>query len=647
MTIDRHQGAGELSYTNINCSRNRCYDVLVNLLISLPILSAIINALSWLRFGVDLPLLDDWRNWNFGLTGSFDLKHLFVPAKGTLDPIGLALDSLATRSLNGNTIAYQFLSMVTVLSSVLWLQWHLLSVALKDRLLTASAFSFTLFMLQPGSYWGLQNLAYHQAIPVVCNLSAINLFTGEKWNDWKIPIVLMLGIISGMTCISGTLSILAIGAASLILSRFIKGSDQKPLVRGGLSLLITGVITSIPQAWVTAVFQEVTHRPDIPLASPFRADFWFYFLGEFGKSLLLPQHHPVLSLVITTIVLMISFSLLVRHLRQLRRSDLPPLSEARTGIISFLLVAMVIPYVLIVSAGRTTLRPPEITNLTDVFALPFSGSCFFWVALLWPWVAATGYQATMKCTFQRVGNLAGVLAAVLPMIILPLIISGGALQHSSYYRSVTKVRAAGVRCIESALQHFGPVFCPQVSPEELSSTIFFAKANGASFTRTINFATIPIGTCDPAPLFRFSNADPKDLIFDSIDPIDPLQNGYRYSAGFDPKIMFATGHPNEINYCAILEVSAIMRVTEPDEAQLFYRFPGQAAFSEENSQRVRLNAANGERVQISFQISNPNGLVDQLRFDPVIRAQRFDVMEMEIRCRGARPKQDPWSVHRQ
>ncbi|MHC1745050.1 MAG: hypothetical protein AB9873_18760 [Syntrophobacteraceae bacterium] len=257
MTIDRHQGAGELSYTNINCSRNRCYDVLVNLLISLPILSAIINALSWLRFGVDLPLLDDWRNWNFGLTGSFDLKHLFVPAKGTLDPIGLALDSLATRSLNGNTIAYQFLSMVTVLSSVLWLQWHLLSVALKDRLLTASAFSFTLFMLQPGSYWGLQNLAYHQAIPVVCNLSAINLFTGEKWNDWKIPIVLMLGIISGMTCISGTLSILAIGAASLILSRFIKGSDQKPLVRGGLSLLITGVITSIPQAWVTAVFRKL------------------------------------------------------------------------------------------------------------------------------------------------------------------------------------------------------------------------------------------------------------------------------------------------------------------------------------------------------------------------------------------------------
>ena len=124
---------------------------------------------------IDLPFYDDWRAYIQGRAGLLDLGYLFTPENGTYYPVGKMLDAIAQRYLDGNSVAYQFLSMTIVLGSLLALQWRLLSFAMKDRLFAASAFSLTVFMLQPGSYWGHQNLAYHQAVPLLCLVAVLAL----------------------------------------------------------------------------------------------------------------------------------------------------------------------------------------------------------------------------------------------------------------------------------------------------------------------------------------------------------------------------------------------------------------------------------------------------------------------------------------
>src|SRR5215208_100720 len=89
------------------------------LLIALPLLSLALCAIAWLRYGIDIPWFDDWRGYAAGTMNSLSPGHLFRPINDTLAPVGWVLDALAQRYLDGNSVAYQFLSMVTVLGSLL------------------------------------------------------------------------------------------------------------------------------------------------------------------------------------------------------------------------------------------------------------------------------------------------------------------------------------------------------------------------------------------------------------------------------------------------------------------------------------------------------------------------------------------------
>jgi hypothetical protein len=140
-------------------------------LIAVPILALILNALSWLRYGVDLPFLDDWNEYYTQSATSLSFSHLFAPGNDTIYPVGRALDVLAQKYLSGNGIAYQFISMIAVLGFLLFLQWKLLTRVIKDPLVRASAFGLCVFMICPYTYWGLQNIAYVQALPTICILA--------------------------------------------------------------------------------------------------------------------------------------------------------------------------------------------------------------------------------------------------------------------------------------------------------------------------------------------------------------------------------------------------------------------------------------------------------------------------------------------
>ena len=63
--------------------------------VALPLLMLGANLLAWLRWGTDLPYLDDWRVYDEGSALSLNVQRLFRAVNNTISPVGLALDVTA------------------------------------------------------------------------------------------------------------------------------------------------------------------------------------------------------------------------------------------------------------------------------------------------------------------------------------------------------------------------------------------------------------------------------------------------------------------------------------------------------------------------------------------------------------------------
>ena len=176
-------------------------------LIALPVVMLLFHLLLWLRYGTDLPFYDDWTGYVSGDIDSLRWSKLTRATNNTMSPVGYVLDALAQRGLGGNAIAYQFLSMLTVLGGLLWLQWRLLCWVLDSPTARAAAFALCVFMLQPGTYWGEQNLAYHQALPLLFLLLALDVTFVSGLRGRILGLLsCVLGLLAGFSYISGAVA---------------------------------------------------------------------------------------------------------------------------------------------------------------------------------------------------------------------------------------------------------------------------------------------------------------------------------------------------------------------------------------------------------------------------------------------------------
>lgn len=608
----------------------------------LPVASLALAAFSWLRFGMDLPLWDDWRTYRNGTAGSLAPAYLFAPENDTLYPVGKALDALAFRFLDGNTVAYQLLSMLAVLGLLLALQWRLLRASLGDRLPAASAFVLTLFMLQPETYWGLQNLAFHQAIPLVCCLAALVVVLGARWQrGWSVAALVLLALLAGFSYISGAFAMLAVALVLLLAAPFIQPAERAPLLRGGLALALPAAAATLAQIWVIAVVQRGTHLAEVPLALPTEPAFWAFLLGKIGRSLMLPVDRPWLSLAVTATVALLAAAVFGRQVHRLVRGAPKPLADVRPGLVYVALGAAVFAYLLIIAAGRTHLRPPEVETFVEFFGLGFRRFHFFWVTLLWPWLAA----ALWAMLPRRIGQPVRFGLLVVPALIVAALFEAGAFRHPAYYRHTMDARAAGTRCLLAQLQRGQGIDCPELDPADLTLAVVNGKQAGASFARGLPSLPSSSGDADPAPLARLTPASTpawtlQDLTLERQSPA-----AFELRAGGDGAILFDTGQRGTLERCVILEVLARQRVSEDDTAQLFFRRPGQHGFSEAWSQKAAI-AAGGAFREVAFELVSRHGFADGLRFDPVTRAQRFELQGLEVRCRMTLPERPQGVVPR-
>jgi hypothetical protein len=576
------RGWGGMLINNLSQKYNFLFQkylsVLTLILIGLPILNLVLNAVSWLRFGIDIPFMDDWRAYYEGGIGTFNLDHLFKPVNDTFYPVGLALDSLSYRLLAGNSIAYQFVSMITVLGLLLLLQWRLLLLAVEDKFLSAVAFCFTLLMLQPGSYWGLQNVAYHQAIPLICGMWALYLtLVSNKIGFAQTIALILLGLISGFSYISGAFLILVLGSILLVMSFSLQQDNE--LKKSGMVLIATSLITVPAQLWVIVAVQHGgTHSPNIPMAYPYQIDFWIFILGKIGCSLLLPVTYQLFSFIVTCVITLITISVVLYIIRKIFAKEFYILPE-KISIIFLALSSIILIYLMLVAAGRTNDHPALLHSPLDIFILGYARFHFFWVTILWPWLIATIITIGVKQQWWSKGEIQRVLIVIMPIFIVLIVFGTRAFLHNDYYQSVQSFRIDGVRCLAVEMQKHGAINCPTLNPTDLSSQIAFAKKTHASFMPLLsNLYSAHSSLTKEDIIHRLSigktfaqlnvplNADLKSNSF--IDRIKKVQNGvvvkgWAFSDSTDP-LMYAIAVSDET-------IVAIGEINEPraDVVQAF------------------------------------------------------------------------------
>lgn len=606
-------------------------------LLFVPIFSLGLSAVSWLQHGIDLPFLDDWRTYERGTALSLKLSDLFTPSNDTLYPVGMALDALAQRYLGGNSVAYQFVSMVGLLGLLLWLQWRLLSSTLENSLLAASAFSLSVFMLQPGSYWGLQNLAYHQGLPILFILGAIAVILDRSWTVWwGIPTVAMLGLLSGFSYISGAISSFVAAILLLIFALFAVTPYRRALVQGGLSLLAASCVTVAAQLWVILFVQRGNiHDPSARWALPVELDFWAFLAGKAGRSLVLPSTSPVASLLVVVALILVTLGLAVRILLRLRNRTFGLRRGSKVGVVFVTLTASIFAYLALLSAGRANLRPPNIAAPLEVFSFGFLNYYhFFWPTLLWPWVAAAGFSALKELSSSG-ERYTHAFALVVPLIAIPYAIAFGAFSHQSFFGSHEKWRlATQVRCLQTALNKNEDITCPTLYPGNLTTAFAHGEQIGSSFTRYFARNPAPPPADEAASNLRLPiRLETLRLI--NIAGTRQKGDAVAYEAMPDP-ILIADLPPHSLRQCSHVEVAVLMRASQPDSAQMFYLPSGQTEYTAQASVSAPVPGQETGFAWIVLSARSVRGFEAELRLDPVGQKQNFEVKELEVRCRAVR-----------
>lgn len=605
------------------------------LAVGLPVLSLVLGALAWLRYGIDMPWFDDWRGYAAGTIDSLDPAYLFKAMNDTMSPVGLALDALAQRFLDGNSVAYQFLSMVTVLGSLLVLQWKLLNRVLDTRWQAAVCFLFTLLMLQPDSYWGLENLAYYQALPLVFILWALVLMSGpDPGRAWRGPAVGLLGLLAGLTYISGAFGAFAVGVASLALAPlFHSDPARRRLMRDWAWFTAASGVTVAVQFFFSVLKFRGTHV-GIPLALPNEAQFWAYYLGKLARSLLLPPGWPLSSLLVTVLACAVALAGAALLLRRAFAATATA-QERRVASIYVPLGAMVLVYLMLVAAGRTNFRPPEMHDLLQIFAHGFTRFHFFWATLIWPWVVAALFALFPRAPlFGRAGPL---WAAALVVVFAVLVFVGGGFDHMPKQQEIAEGRTSVAHCLLRELQRGGEVRCQGLLPPRLETdpapdaypAYMYARKIGASFVR--NFPTLPPSRRRET-IAAFYNMD-RGSAKPRMRGLEALGNGSFRSVGNDPQLYIQTNQPQITRRCETMDVDVEIKVSARDTLQLFY-VPARdnEEYSEANSVITTMGADGASLQTLSFRLESATGFFESLRLDPGSRPQVLEIPSIKVYC---------------
>jgi hypothetical protein len=269
--------------------------------------------------------------------------------------------------------------------------------------------------------------------------------------------------LAGFTYISGAFGVLSTGVTLLLFARTCHGGATRRLMmrRAGL-FTAAGAITAALQFYFTVwkVHGTGTHA-GLPLVWPNEPQFWMFFLGKIGRSLLLSPDNPNSSLALAVLACIAAAGIAVAVLRRAEGVDATA-QDKRVAGIYISLFAMVFVYMLLVAAGRTNYRDRAIDQLLDIFSFAFTRFHFFWATLLWPWAAAAIVSLSRRVLEKSpVVQWGGIM---LVLLLAGRMAESGAYDHMKVHREMAAGRLRVANCLLAELQKGGEIRCPALLP---------------------------------------------------------------------------------------------------------------------------------------------------------------------------------------
>lgn len=573
----------------------------------------VMQLIAWLRWGIDIPFMDDWRTL-YSKPGTLELVDLFSPANDTLYPVGKFIDALMVRYFSYNSIVYQTLSMITCLGGIVALQYAILRKT-ASSLVLIPAFLMCVFIMQPYSYWGSQNIAFHQAIPLLTLLGAINVtLSGKPSSAARIASVSLLAMVGGFAYISGAFAALAALFVSLLFFLSVDKTASRPFRDAAIGFGVAAAVTLPAQLSVILYFQSGHIHTQTAWALPWSWEFWTFALGLIARAMSLAVHgDPVVFSAIAAVCFVLAIAAITVHLTQkvilktLPREDLP-----RTYAL-LVTVAVIACYVCLVSAGRSGLGAMPELGWSNYFSRGGGRFHFFWVTLLFPIAAA----AILAHAFPRVAK-SPLSISLLCVAILAHAFTSGAFSYDAAFKEATDGwQRPGLLCLQQRVVNNEPVVCPSLYPGDITMAVNNAKAWNTSFARLLDFPADVVGT--PVP-FTIENVAGGALMGKTAD-------GLTLRGALDPQVYLKLEPAVIESGCPTLHLYGVVLSETIDIAELFYIPRGETSYKSENRASAVIPS---DKLEIS--VSNVAGFEPMLRLDPGASEQTYRLSDLIVTC---------------
>lgn len=597
---------------------------------AIPVISLFGTAALWVRYGIDLPFIDDWRDFAHGTAGSLALPDLFQPANDTIYATGKLLDALAVRLLAYNGIVYQLLSLIICLGALLFFQHRLLF-----RSMTTAAASLgmltSILMMQPYSYWGLQNLAYHQVLPLTALFAGLALtVTSQLSNATLTALVGVISILGGLAYISG--AFVALSSAGVLYLLSLRGTPEtaRRLRHGAYGFAIGAICTLPPQLWVILSLQGGgIHDKGIPWTFPWQTEFWVFLFGLIGRSIGAQAFLPGTAIALTSLLTASFMITAFVCLYKLRKAQIP-LNEIRFPVVYLTLFCSIGLYSILIATSRSAHGATPDAAMYDWFLRSGGRFHYFWITTLIPWAASAVYYIT----FDRINNiLKTITLIIISTAFLYYSYLAGMFDYSSFYQTWAARRQLDMNCIQEKILLGDPIVCGGMWQRDLTKAVSTARKLGTNFSRNLLFRD------ELRFEFRKILGSPHNIHLPS--PISFYDAKVEYessqikitSNGTDPQInlRFQDGDTSQLRKCNVLNVTGSITANNSDMLQLFVSTPEIPYYSEIQSSAQRYEGNNAPQ-RFDLTIGSQSGFLSDVRIDPGAANQHYRITDLSFTC---------------
>ena len=586
-----------------------------------------LQALSWLQLGVDVPWADEWRPYLQHQAGSLSLPYLFEPENNTLYPVGKVLDALAQRLLNGNVVAYELVSMIALLLTLLAIQSWLARRATSIWRARAIAGGLMLFMFRAGTLWGTSDGAYQFGIPIVCVLAIIAVASATSAiSPVRLAAIAALAAVAGLTHISGAFADLALVLAFLLIAALAAPAWRKAL---GAAALVLGIAGGTTSAWQVAVAQTGA----TPLATPFDPKFWLYSFGLVGGSLWRAPASPgtadTEAIAIALLAVLSWSAATAAALVSIVRNRPVDLNRHRLSFTLVACSASVASYVALVAAGRAYYQASEATPNIQILLNGMAAHRPFWVTTIWPWVgiACVALPLGWKGRAGRLVRLVPGVAIALAALALSASYLSGGFDFRGYYTGIRELRVAVVDCLVNGLNTDHALRCQGSRPDwDLSTPVVEAIANDVSFTHYLRF----VHDIEAPVIFHLKMAASNNLTYVGATRLDASSAPpYAVAITNNATIDVSTGRQEDLTRCHVLEVGVNIDAEMPVVLHVLWSTPNTPQAETVSTFRT----AGAGSTETWFDIPSTAGFFDRLGLHFLSIPQQIVLNDLTVRCR--------------